>query len=88
MKKGVSYFYNTNKVKGTLTLSLLDKGDYTGTPTLYVGEEVNPTTVSSLTKSIVDGKIVYTSEVDNYFSIKDESSFAIYFYSLTVEAHE
>ncbi len=81
MKKEQSFFYSMVAVKGKLTLSLLDKGAYTGTPTLYVGNTINPqeetskVTFSSRQESAI---LLYEATVDGYFRLADESGFALY----------
>ena len=88
MKKQSSYFYSKVPVKGRLTLSILDKGDYTGIPTLYIGSEMNPETPvewSSVSQS--SNSFVYENDISGYFSIKDESSYAIYITSFQVDCN-
>lgn len=81
MKKEQSYFYNQVAVKGKLIISIKDKGQYTGTPTLYVGnsanpeEEANKVAFSSRQES---DAIIYEAEVNGFFRFADESARALY----------
>ncbi len=87
MKKGVSYFYNKTKATGTITLSLLDKGDYTGVPTIYVGDAENPSsTIEWEIKKQESNAIIYQAKFTNYFKISDESSYALYLNYIEINA--
>lgn len=89
MKKGSSYIYLKTKIKAEVSLTLLDKGDYTGIPTIYFGDvensrdnKINKHRVESLSD------IKYTFEVDGYLTIADEDSFALYLKELVISCHE
>ncbi len=87
MKKGVSYFYNMTKATGTITLSVLDKGDYTGVPTIYVGDAENPSTSMEWEiKKQESNAIIYQANFTNYFKISDESSYALYLNYIEINA--
>lgn len=87
MKKGVSYFYNKTMATGTITLSVLDKGEYTGVPTIYVGNTENPTeSIEWESKKQESNAIIYTAKFTNYFKVSDESSYALYLNYFEIEA--
>ncbi len=87
MKKGISYFYNKTMATGTITLSVLDKGDYTGVPTIYVGDSENPTSaIEWESKKQESNSIIYQAKFTNYFKISDESSHALYLNYIEIEA--
>lgn len=91
MRKETSYLYSKREVRGDFTLKVmrkaLDYGDFTGIPTLYCGDEMNPraeTEVVELQKAEEDMMVIYTGFVDGFITLADESSYALYFYSMTI----
>lgn len=83
MKKEVSYFYNLTPIKGNLTLAIkanvTSYGDFTATPTIYLGLDSNPDTSSDWENKEQSGNVIeYKVTVNGYFAIKDESSYAMY----------
>ena len=87
MKKEVSYFYNKTKGNGTITLSVMDKGEYTGLPTIYCGDDENPSTaIEWENKKQESNAIIYQASFNNYFKISDESSYALYLNYIQIEA--
>ena len=87
MKKEVSYFYSKTKAKGTITLSVLDKGEYTGLPTIFTGDSENPSTaIEWESKKQESNAIIYQASFNGYFKISDESSFALYLNYIQIEA--
>lgn len=87
MKKSVSYFYNKTMATGTITLSVLDKGEYTGVPTIYVGNTEDPTeSIEWESKKQESNAIIYQAKFTNYFKVSDESSYALYLNYIEIEA--
>lgn len=87
MKKEISYFYNKTKASGTITLSVLDKNEYTGIPTIYSGENENPSSIIEWeSKKQESNAIIYQASFNDYFKISDESSFALYLNYIQIEA--
>lgn len=87
MKKGVSYFYSLEKIKGAITFRIKQNGDYTAVPSLYTGQEENPTEKVEFEKVTQDADSIIYSKMLNgeYFCFKDESNYALYLYSMTVD---
>ena len=87
MKKGVSYFYSLEKIKGAITFRIKQNGDYTAVPSLYTGQEENPTEKVEFEKVTQDADSIIDSKMLNgeYFCFKDESNYALYLYSMTVD---
>ena len=87
MKKGVSYFYSLEKIKGAITFNIKQNGDYTAVPSLYSGQEENPTEKVEFEKVTQDADSIIYSKMLNgeYFCFKDESNYALYLYSMTVD---
>ena len=87
MKKGVSYFYSLEKIKGAITFKIKQNGDYTAVPSLYTGQEENPTEKIEFEKVTQDADSIIYSKMLNgeYFCFKDESNYALYLYSMTVD---
>ena len=87
MKKGVSYFYSLEKIKGAITFKIKQNGDYTAVPSLYSGQEENPTEKVEFEKVTQDADSIIYSKMLNgeYFCFKDESNYALYLYSMTVD---
>ena len=87
MKKGVSYFYSLEKIKGAITFKIKQNGDYTAVPSLYTGQEENPTAKVEFEKVTQDADSIIYSKMLNgeYFCFKDESNYALYLYSMTVD---
>lgn len=87
MKKGVSYFYSLEKIKGAITFRIKQNGDYTAVPSLYSGQEENPTEKVEFEKVTQDADSIIYSKMLNgeYFCFKDESNYALYLYSMTVD---
>ena len=87
MKKGVSYFYSLEKIKGAITFRIKQNGDYTAVPSLYTGQEENPTEKVEFEKVTQDAvSIIYSKMLNGeYFCFKDESNYALYLYSMTVD---
>ena len=87
MKKGVSYFYSLEKIKGAITFRIKQNGDYTAVPSLYTGQEENPTKKVEFEKVTQDADSIIYSKMLNgeYFCFKDESNYALYLYSMTVD---
>ena len=87
MKKGVSYFYSLEKIKGAITFKIKQTGDYTAVPSLYTGQEENPTEKVEFEKVTQDADSIIYSKMLNgeYFCFKDESNYALYLYSMTVD---
>ena len=87
MKKGVSYFYSLEKIKGAITFRIKQNGDYTAVPSLYTGQEENPTEKVEFEKVTKDANSIIYSKMLNgeYFCFKDESNYALYLYSMTVD---
>ena len=87
MKKGVSYFYSIEKIKGAITFKIKQNGDYTAVPSLYSGQEENPTEKVEFEKVTQDADSIIYSKMLNgeYFCFKDESNYALYLYSMTVD---
>ena len=87
MKKGVSYFYSLEKIKGAITFKIKQNGDYTAVPSLYTGQEENPTEKVKFEKVTQDADSIIYSKMLNgeYFCFKDESNYALYLYSMTVD---
>ena len=87
MKKGVSYFYSLEKIKGAITFKIKQNGDYTTVPSLYTGQEENPTEKVEFEKVTQDADSIIYSKMLNgeYFCFKDESNYALYLYSMTVD---
>ena len=87
MKKGVSYFYSLEKIKGAITFRIKQDGDYTAVPSLYTGQEENPTEKVEFEKVTQDADSIIYSKMLNgeYFCFKDESNYALYLYSMTVD---
>ena len=87
MKKGVSYFYSLEKIKGAITFRIKQNGDYTAVPSLYTGQEENPTEKIEFEKVTQDADSIIYSKMLNgeYFCFKDESNYALYLYSMTVD---
>lgn len=87
MKKEISYFYSRTKATGTITLSVLDKGECTGIPSIYSGENENPSTaIEWESKKQESNAIIYQASFNGYFKISDESSFALYLNYIQIEA--
>lgn len=87
MKKESSYFYSKTKASGTITISVLDKGEYTGIPTIYSGESENPSSIIEWeSKKQESNAIIYQASFNDYFKISDESSFALYLNYIQIEA--
>lgn len=83
MKKEVSFFYNKTKLGGRVSFKLLRNvssyGDFTGVPTLYQGKEEHPLDNKVTLNMTQDEKwVTYTGEIENYFTLTNESSYAIY----------
>ena len=87
MKKGVSYFYSLEKIKCAITFKIKQNGDYTAVPSLYTGQEENPTEKVEFEKVTQDADSIIYSKMLNgeYFCFKDESNYALYLYSMTVD---
>ena len=87
MKKGVSYFYSLEKIKGAITFKIKQNGDYTAVPSLYTGQEENPTEKVEFEKVTQDADSIIYSKMLNgeYFCFKDESNYALYLYSMIVD---
>ena len=87
MKKGVSYFYSLEKIKGAITFKIKQNGDYTAVPSLYTGQEEKPTEKVEFEKVTQDADSIIYSKMLNgeYFCFKDESNYALYLYSMTVD---
>ena len=87
MKKGVSYFYSLEKIKGAITFRIKQNGDYTAVPSLYTAQEENPTEKVEFEKVTQDADSIIYSKMLNgeYFCFKDESNYALYLYSMTVD---
>ena len=87
MKKGVSYFYSLEKIKGAITFRIKQNGDYTAVPSPYTGQEENPTEKVEFEKVTQDADSIIYSKMLNgeYFCFKDESNYALYLYSMTVD---
>ena len=87
MKKGVSYFYSLEKIKGAITFKIKQNGDYTAVPSLYTGQEENPTEKVEFEKVTQNADSIIYSKMLNgeYFCFKDESNYALYLYSMTVD---
>lgn len=87
MKKGVSYFYSLEKIKGAITFKIKQNGDYTAVPSLYTGQEENPTEKVEFEKVTQDADSIIYSKMLNgeYFCFKDEFNYALYLYSMTVD---
>ena len=87
MKKGVSYFYSLEKIKGAITFRIKQNGDYTAVPSLYTGQEENPTEKVEFEKVTQDADSIIYSKMLNgeYFCFKDESNYALYLYLMTVD---
>ena len=87
MKKGVSYFYSLEKIKGAITFRIKQNGDYTAVPSFYTGQEENPTEKVEFEKVTQDADSIIYSKMLNgeYFCFKDESNYALYLYSMTVD---
>ena len=87
MKKGVSYFYSLEKIKGAITFRIKQNGDYTAVPSLYTCQEENPTEKVEFEKVTQDADSIIYSKMLNgeYFCFKDESNYALYLYSMTVD---
>ena len=87
MKKGVSYFYSLEKIKGAITFRIKQNGDYTAVPSLYTDQEENPTEKVEFEKVTQDADSIIYSKMLNgeYFCFKDESNYALYLYSMTVD---
>ena len=87
MKKGVSYFYSLEKIKGAITFRIKQNGDYTAVPSLYTGQEEKPTEKVEFEKVTQDADSIIYSKMLNgeYFCFKDESNYALYLYSMTVD---
>ncbi|MDD7328374.1 MAG: hypothetical protein PUG97_01245 [bacterium] len=87
MKKGVSYFYSLEKIKGAITFRIKQNGDYTAVPSLYTGQEENPTEKVEFEKVTQDADSIIYSKMLNgeYFCFKDESNYALYLYSMIVD---
>lgn len=87
MKKGVSYFYSLEKIKGAITFKIKQNGDYTAVPSLYTGQEENPTEKVEFEKVTQDADSIIYSKMLNgeYFCFKDESNYALYLYLMTVD---
>ena len=87
MKKGVSYFYSLEKIKGAITFKIKQNGDYTAVPSLYTSQEENPTEKVEFEKVTQDADSIIYSKMLNgeYFCFKDESNYALYLYSMTVD---
>lgn len=87
LKKSVGYFYNEDQpFTGTLTINVLDKGTYTGTPTIYVGSSEHPTTTQK-EASVQRGEefITYTYSInEEYITLANESSYALYLSSFVL----
>ncbi|MBQ8142306.1 MAG: hypothetical protein IJ194_04030 [Bacilli bacterium] len=87
LKKSTGYFYNEDQpFSGTLTINVLDKGTYTGTPTIYVGSSQHPTTTQK-EASVQRGEefITYTySIIGEYITLANESSYALYLSSFVL----
>lgn len=95
MRKETSYLFNTIAMKGTLTFTINRKivaynnQDVTGIPTLYVGSEAHPSeTATTLTETVAeDGNSkTFTAAIDGYFTLADESSYAMYITRFTIQA--
>ena len=87
MKKGVSSFYSLEKIKGAIIFKIKQNGDYTAVPSLYTGQEENPTEKVEFEKVTQDADSIIYSKMLNgeYFCFKDESNYALYLYSMTVD---
>lgn len=87
MKKGVSYFYSLEKIKGAIIFKIKQNGDYTAVPSLYTGQEENPTEKVEFEKvTQVADSIIYSKMLNGeYFCFKDESNYALNLYSMTVD---
>lgn len=88
MKKEVSYLYSRFAFQGSVHVELMNKGEYTGTLSLYVGDSENPTRAAQEFERVEtpDGtKYTFDANIDGYFSLKNESSFACYVYNIVLE---
>ena len=87
LKKSVGYFYNEDQpFTGTLTVNVLDKGTYTGTPTIYVGSSEHPTEAKK-EASVQKGEefITYSYLLNKeYITLANESSYALYLSSFVL----
>ena len=87
LKKSTGYFYNENQpFTGTLTINVLDKGTYTGTPTIYVGSSEHPTETKK-EASVQKGEefITYSYLLNKeYITLANESSYALYLSSFVL----
>lgn len=87
LKKSVGYFYNEDQpFSGTLTINVLDKGTYTGTPTIYVGSSEHPTETKK-EASVQKGEefITYSYLLNKeYITLANESSYALYLSSFVL----
>lgn len=92
MKKSDSYFYSKFSFHGTIRVEAFKKDpeQYNATLSLFAGEKENPQEkVESFQRLDSEDKTryVYTADIDGYFSIKDESGYAAYVYSVVLEGN-
>lgn len=93
MKKGVSFFYNKTKLAGSLSFKVLrnetPSGDFTGIPTIYQGENEHPIENKVELKMAQEDKWnVYSCKIKDYFTLANESSYAIYVKDFQIDSFE
>lgn len=81
--KGSGYFYNLTPMSASITLTVKKQTqsysgqdfDFTGVPTIYVGEEINPSLEIEPLLEETDRYYIYKFSVPSYFKIVDESEY-------------
>lgn len=94
VKKQTGLLYSRASMKGTLSFELYEnyieytQTDATGYPTIYCGSSAHDTSSSALsyTPVLEDGIYSFSVEIDGYFSIVGNSSYAAYYLSISFEA--
>ncbi|HBX25732.1 MAG TPA: hypothetical protein DEF61_05805 [Firmicutes bacterium] len=83
--RSVSFIASKDKLYGDVSFIQADKGEYTGTPSFFMGEDLN--NLSKIEPKIenVDSTIKYSFGIDGYFRFKNLSKYAIYFSLLSFD---
>lgn len=78
--KGAGYLYNKDRIKGSVELRFLHMHNHqgasvTGIPTVYVGEEMNPSTEIELESKYTSGLDYYYFSFDGFFKLTTKSNY-------------
>ncbi len=77
--RSVSFIASKDKLYGKVFFVQMDKGEYTGTPSFFAGEDLNSLSLIEPKIENVDSTIKYSFEIDGYFRFENLSKYAIYF---------